>query len=76
MNRDLDLVAVPWVDVAVSPKDLVQRFADEIAFLLDEEVGEPTLKPHGRLAWSIVMEIGYLDISVIPVSSANHNGDE
>jgi hypothetical protein len=45
---------------------------------VEVEIQNPTLKPHGRLAWNIHLEAGaILDISVIPVvSSAINNLDK
>lgn len=66
MARDLDLVAVPWVDEAKSVEDLVEALL--AACDLDHEwTRGPTTKPHGRVAWSIYFHGGcYLDVSVLP----------
>lgn len=69
-QRDLDLIAAPWVDDAAAPEVLAK--AIEVAvdgFVLQHRDPErtPTPKPHGRLAWSIHLGGGpYLDLSVMP----------
>lgn len=81
LARDLDLVAIPWTEEAVSAERLVLHLAaavdgrfrnggrnkaDGTWEMVHGSV--PAVKPHGRLAWS--MHIGhdglYLDVSVMP----------
>lgn len=83
MARDLDLVAIPWTENAVSAERLMLhliaasdgRLRNGGRKLPDGtwetvHASEPTKKPHGRLAWSI--HIGhagmYIDISVMPLA--------
>ena len=78
-RRDLDVVAVPWVEGASSAAALVEalRLAVGGVVIYGRDVLEgeharrnPTQKPHGRQAWSI--HVGgrlYLDVSVMPLSS-------
>lgn len=78
LERDFDLVAVPW-ETAASPADVLvtalmgaaggchwnqnARAAGQSGHALDN----PTRKPHGRLAWSLQLGGGaYLDLSVVP----------
>lgn len=73
--RDLDLIAVPWVDDAL-PADVLMRAVLEAVhgFLKQRRDGRkrdaPTLKPHGRLCWSIHLSKtdpdDYVDLSVMP----------
>ena len=86
MARDLDMVAVPWTEEAVSAERLILHLLAAVDGRLrnsarkregSEEwdrvhASEPTSKPHGRLAWSIhVGQDGlYLDVSVMPLGSA------
>lgn len=84
MARDLDLVAVPWTEGAVSAELLVMhllaavdgRLRNGAALKEDGEwerrhASTPAVRPHGRLAWAI--HIGceglYLDVSVMPRTS-------
>lgn len=68
-NRDLDLVAVPWVDDAAEPSVLIDAMRERIDGVIvptgthggrwdgtkfvDAIVENPSAKPHGRLAWNI-----------------------
>jgi hypothetical protein len=67
--RDLDVIAVPWTEEAVSAEELAKALEDEVhGWLIVEKGKSPTVKPHGRLAWSIHTEdgVGYIDLSVMP----------
>lgn len=76
LSRDIDLLAVPWVEDASSAEELVEvvRAAAEQAsphkmcFPTPARPG-PTVKPHGRLAWSLHLMHGpFIDLSVMPRS--------
>lgn len=62
-ERDLDLIAAPWVDVAVDPDELVTAIAAAIDGRI---VGGPTTKPLGRKAYTILKNGWFkpIDISV------------
>lgn len=67
--RDLDVVAVPWTDEAVSAEELAEALRVEVhGWLLQGKKPIPEVKPHGRLAWSIHTDegVGYIDLSVMP----------
>jgi hypothetical protein len=80
MGRDLDLVAVPWIEEAVSAEQLIMRLLSACGYAgghvvhrderkdLSQGNGDlPGIKPHGRRAWSIHFQNGmYLDVSVMP----------
>lgn len=87
MARDLDLVAIPWTEDAVSAERLVMHLMAEVDGRLRNggkmktnpdgtetwEVAHgsvPSVKPHGRLAWSIHVgrEDMYIDVSVMPLA--------
>ena len=66
MTRDLDLIAAPWTDEATSAEELVEAVADRIGAFIEEPPRSPTQKPHGRLAWSLILcGSGYIDLSVM-----------
>lgn len=69
LNRDFDLIAVPWVEEARSEWRLVYELAKACGGRIPDSTPEfpnPERKPHGRMAWSIfVTEKLYLDVSVI-----------
>lgn len=67
-TRDLDLLLVPWADRAIpDAEEVVQRIADVCGLRVQ---GPPTKKPHGRLAWSLLLpgnlEVRWVDVSAIP----------
>lgn len=70
MQRDLDLIAVPWVPDAGSPEALVALIVDASGgYVLHHQGVEH--KPHGRLAWTIHLGGGpYIDLSVMPRSES------
>ena len=83
MSRDLDLIAVPWTEDAADGLTLIKAFKDATGCVTtgkewDELTPDcdPSIKPHGRLAYSIhFTEHGlhgaYIDISVMPKINKN-----
>lgn len=82
LRYDIDLVAVPWREGAISQESLMQQLlkvAEVIIGTAELRPGDKkaTVKPNGRLAWSIyLVPIGcdnfgpYIDLSVMPPVSA------
>jgi hypothetical protein len=74
LTRDMDLIAVPWIDTASQPLDLLAELFKVIGWERSDGVpyhGEPEQKPHGRTAYIIhTGGGGYVDISIMPLSSA------
>lgn len=80
MTRDFDLIAAPWKDDASEPIEMIRALRtvcggvfhhSETDYLVTS--GNPTPKPHGRIAYVIHLtnegcEGPYLDISVMPKS--------
>lgn len=74
MARDLDLLAVPWVDDAADPLELVNAIRDAVGGYVIGDLknrgdipDEPTKQPHGRLSWNIVWGgKPFIDLSVMP----------
>lgn len=70
LNRDLDLVAIPWIIQAVPAQELVDALVKITSgFFLkkDNDDGNPTQRWHGRKAWSIYLtDSMYIDLSVMP----------
>lgn len=70
LNRDLDLVAIPWTDEAAPAEELIAAIRTR-AQLFKFPDGHPILdgeaKPHGRTAWTIpLMGDTFVDLSVMP----------
>lgn len=81
-QRDLDLIAVPWIEEAGAPEVLVEDLRQTVNGVIFQypstplSLGDwtrrnPQPKPHGRLAWSIHfgdLDAGfYIDLSVMPL---------
>lgn len=64
MQRDLDLVAIPWVLRATSPRWLVKQLCDELGCKTHADV---VRKPHGRIAYTLLMGGAcFMDLSILP----------
>lgn len=70
LKRDIDLIAVAWTDGAYPPDQLVRSVQGAIGGVLGNclILGEPTAKPHGRIAYTLVHPgfAGEIDLSIIP----------
>ncbi len=74
--RDLDLIAVPWTEDAVSAAELVAAMIEACGgFTINDETADPydytrrnpQPKPHGRRSWKIFLGGSpYIDLSVMP----------
>lgn len=75
--RDFDLIAVPWNADSVNAETLVREVTQACGGLeFEKKEAEahknPTVKPHGRLAWNIILGGSYyLDLSVMPLVQAD-----
>lgn len=66
MQRDLDLVAIPWVKRATSPTHLVKQLCDELGCTVPKD-RLPSRMPHGRLAYTLLMGGAcFMDLSIMP----------
>lgn len=62
LRRDLDLLAVPWSDEAISTKEYIEGFHNVVG---TRNPISTTLKPHGRVACSFVYGLAYIDLSIL-----------
>ncbi|PPU15805.1 hypothetical protein XacyCFBP2565_08400 [Xanthomonas arboricola pv. corylina] len=67
LARDMDLIAVPWIEAAADPADVVA--AIEQAFSI-RRIGELTPALHGRMVQTIGIQFGecFIDLSFMPRS--------
>lgn len=79
LERDIDLVAVPWTDAAVSPEILansLRQVLEKLYPIHGEVPARPGEKPHGRLCWSWwIRTWTYIDLSVFPPAEAEGEGE-
>lgn len=69
MQRDLDLVAIPWTKRAVKHTTLARRLCAELGCTLSEvkKLTGATKKPHGRLVYTLMMGGAcFMDLSIMP----------
>lgn len=70
LKRDIDLVAIPWTDQAKPVDALVSSIKGAVGGILGNclTIGEPSQKPHGRVAYTLIHPgfAGEIDLSVIP----------
>ena len=65
MRRDLDLIAIPWTDDAVSADELASRISLSLCGMKQSVDWET--KPHGRKGCVIVVGMNaFIDLSVSP----------
>lgn len=75
LKTDIDLLAVPWRESAISAKSLAEHIKLSVEQIIGtartrECDGNPTAKPCGRLAWSFYLQPEgvdgpYIDLSVM-----------
>ena len=70
LARDLDLVAVPWTEAAVSDEDLVEAIRAKCDGWVGVSAAKPGgvgAKPHARKVWTLMLNgHAYIDLSVMP----------
>jgi len=68
LARDLDLIAVPWVEVVSTPEAVLKQVTTEYALTLVENPVAFELKPHGRKAYTLSCGFGEcaIDLSFLP----------
>lgn len=66
--RDIDLIAVPWINRPKAPSTLHKSLFKlaKVLYKYAYTAKKPTLKPQGRVAWVIHLGNGtYIDLSVM-----------
>jgi hypothetical protein len=74
MHRDLDLIAIPWIDKVSEPEVLVEAIRRAVNGIVGTDLkgNAPTTKPHGRLSYLIFLQgpwsryHAYIDLSIMP----------
>lgn len=66
VTRNMDLVAVPWIEDIGDYKEMLQEMREFTGVVHPDNILEGEVKPHGRIAYSILMGSGaFIDISVL-----------
>lgn len=84
LSRDVDIVAVPWIEDAATPQALVDAVTATLGVQGTDwgfgyAVGNPdpcTARPHGRFSWAITLvniTDAYFDLSVISPRNKDHD---
>lgn len=76
LQRDMDLIAIPWVESAVAIEELIYKLCEVTGTFCDMQV---TNKPHGRKSYVLLWwrwdggtnygEIPYIDLSILSRSN-------
>lgn len=71
IKRDIDFVAIPWTEEAVSDEVLAEALRAETEIIcgfspFGSDGPWPRSKPHGRKCWTIHINGTYIDLSVMP----------
>lgn len=73
LKRDIDLIAIAWTEQARAPAELVRVIQGAVGGILGNclvqgGADKPTVKPHGRLAYTLIHPgfAGEIDLSIIP----------
>ena len=68
LQRDFDLIAIPWVDRPSDPEVVIAAFLE--AYTL-KRVGGLESKPHGRLVQTLALSWGesFIDLCFMPAES-------
>lgn len=71
MQRDLDLVMVPWTEDATDVETLIAAMRSTFSIFGEHPPHENDRpKPHGRRCWTVLLGgRAYIDISVMPRSA-------
>ena len=70
LQRDFDLIAVPWVKDTTPPVGLIAKLTEEFPL---EIIGKIGVKDHGRLVWTLSIGYGecFVDLSITPSVSTH-----
>lgn len=69
LQRDFDVIAIPWIENPSKPEDVVNEICSTFAV---NNISGPCEKLHGRIAWTISIGFGEsrLDFSFMPIIDA------
>lgn len=80
LARDIDLVAVPWVERAADPAALAETLRGAVAGICGAcTLGSPGAKPHGRVAYILTAWADhsvFIDLSIMPTIAKPEGKEE
>ena len=67
LQRDFDLIGIPWIEKPSSPKMVVKALTDR--FAIEAERNDPVVKYHGREVYTLRVSYGecFVDLSFMPI---------
>jgi hypothetical protein len=76
LQRDFDLIGIPWVENPSDPQVVVDALTSRYA--IREIGGPPSDKLHGRRAWTLSIGFGAcaIDLSFMPTASVQPSPEE
>lgn len=75
LARDLDLVAIPWVDAAGEPESVIAEIMEDHALTMGPNAAAE--HPHGRRVWTLICGWGEcaIDLGFMPRLTRKEEGD-
>jgi len=75
LQRDFDLIAIPWTESPAQPEIVVAELTAEFGL---KSVGDIGHKPHGRIVYTLACGWGecFLDLGFMPLQSVPHTDSE
>lgn len=69
LQRDFDLIAVPWIEKPSDPECIIKELEDEFAL---KPIGEPEEREHHRMIWTMAVSFDecFIDLSFMPRANA------
>lgn len=66
LQRDFDLIAIPWVLYPDKPENVIKAISEKFAF---QVIGEPKQMLHNRICYTVNIAFGecFLDFSFMPI---------
>lgn len=70
LARDFDLICIPWIEAPSTHQQVIEAMCKRFSI---KQVGEPELKQHGRLAYTLAIMFGEcaIDLSFMPTTQTS-----
>lgn len=69
LQRDMDLICIPWAEKISEPQNVIDAITHEFSI---RQIGDPEIKQHGRLAYTISIGFAdcFIDLSFVQIPHA------